>query len=174
MDKLYSVSTVQMQTFLLNDLDKFQATYLKIQYFRYMTNNSIRLNPEPGDSDDQAAGGAPQVISSSFVNVLYKQYFCYCFLHKYHKYFSTSLQMRLCFIHRKQQFLSFLLQMPQILPSSIFIHMQRLMISILVFVGLILGYPSNKGGIANSEKKTLPRYNTWTPRQVTLPWQATH
>ena len=28
-----------------------------------------------------------------------------------------------------------------------------LMISILVFVRLILGYPSNKGGIDNSEKK---------------------
>ena len=62
-----------------------------------------------------------------------------------------------------------LIVFPQILPS-----MQMFMISILVFVGLILGYPSNKGGIANSEKKTLPRYNTWTPRQVTLPWQATN
>ena len=41
-----------------------------------MTNNDpIRLNPEPGDSDDQAAGGAPQVISTRFVNILYKQYF---------------------------------------------------------------------------------------------------
>ena len=39
-----------------------------------MTNDPNRLNPEPGDSDDQAAGGAPQVISSSFVYVLCKQY----------------------------------------------------------------------------------------------------
>ena len=66
---------MQLQTFVLHDLDKFQATSLKSQYSRYKTNGLIiRLNPEPGDSDDQAAGGAPQVIPSSFVNVLYKQY----------------------------------------------------------------------------------------------------
>ena len=171
MDKLYSVSTVQLQTFVLNDLDKFRATSLKIQYFRY-ENDPIRLNPEPGDSDDQAAGGAPQVISSSFVNVLYKQYLLLFSPQVPQILFNFFVDAPVLFTASISSY-RFFPRMPQILPSSIFIHMHMLMISILVFVGLILGYLYYKGGIANSEK-TLPRYNTWTPRQVTLPWQATH
>ena len=134
-----------------------------------MTNDPNRLNPEPGDSDDQAAGGAPQVISSSFASVLLKKqhlllfspqvpqilvnFFvdapvlfttsnsCYRFFHKCHK---------CCHLHSY--------------ANAYDINFGICTIDIRL---------SFKGGVDYS-KKTLPRYNTWTPRQVTLPWQATH
>ena len=83
-----------------------------------MTNDPIiRLNPEPGDSDDQAAGGAPQVISSSFVNVLYKQYLLLFSPQVQQILFNFFVDAPLLFTTSNISY-RFFSQMPQILPSS--------------------------------------------------------